>query len=889
MNLGEGGLILLRRWDRPGLSTWLGLDLLGPDIIQDLPDPLHPGSDLVGAVLLAGDFSPAYVSAGRTLLLSEGLLWSLIDPLDAGRSLDAVPAERHEIERALRAERRRFAGAMVWWRQQGMAEGGALRGLLRGFTPDLTVLLDVLDQAGARVNPPPGAQEGPVPVAGKTPDPLPHLVPEAVQAWLGSDSGLGAVYGAGFGARDEQADMARQVTEALVARRPLLVESGTGVGKTLAYLVPLLAAVRQEDVRAVISTHTRTLQSQILDQDLPRMQPLLQDLKCALLMGRRNYLCLRQRQDFLTRSLESLQDSLQTMAFRMWLRATREGMREELVGHPLLDEVLPRIFDVAEPCIPGQCYEGGECFVQAARRRARSADLLIVNHSLLMHDLKAERTLIGEYDFLVVDEAHRLPQVALDSHGLACGRWRMEDIGELLGGWGQGLPGRCALLEGRLRQLDPGSAGAADAVAVFGRVVQECRPLFANWWSAVTADLSDLLASAGNGQWRIRIRDKAESLRGSLVVVGGLLEKLAEASAACSRFAGLANGIEELPAMVQDDLAQVAQACQLLDRLQEDIHFLVRDPDDRWVTWAEATPRGPLKILGATLVESGELLREYWLENGLSPVMTSATLAVGEDFTHMLRELGLTNRRPSTLTHTTPSPFDYHRQVLVLTPSHFLPPDAVGFGGEVGEVLATLMRDIGRKTMGLFTSYRHLAEAGRMLQEAGITPPGPGRAVGAATLLQQTPGVSAAPLMSAFRAYRRAVLLGTSSFWEGVDFPGADLEILVVAKLPFLVPADPWVQARCEQVAARGDNPFTDFMVRDAVLRLKQGFGRLIRRHRDRGVVIILDTRLHTKNYGATFLASMPVMPRSFGDQQEMVERVREFFQQADAELKEKP
>jgi len=882
MKPGDNGLILLRRWERPGRPLYLGLDLAGSERILEVPSPRQPPAELGGAILVAGDSSPEILLDGTTLLISEGLLWSLVDPLGAGREDFASHFERHEVEAALRGLRTRLWERLPWWREQGRAEAPHLRRLLDGFQPDLTSLLSCLDRLpGPKAERVAGSGDsGPAPAVG---DPLPDLVPAAIHAWLASPAGLGSVYGVGFAPRVEQADMGQVVAKALAGHNPLLIESGTGVGKTLAYLVPLLAGVIGMGKRAVVATHTRALQSQLLDKDLPRLQPLLGETRCALLMGRRNYLCLRQRRSFLTRPCEDLQDALARAAFRMWLRATVYGLREELEGHPLLQPFLPELFDGPEPCIPGDCYEGGECYVQGARRRARTADLLVVNHSLLMNDLKMGRTILGEFDYLVVDEAHRLPQVALDTHGLSCGRWRMTEIGDLLGGWGSagGLPARPALLAGRLRELGPEGAHAGDAAENLGRLAQECRPLFQTWWRAVGEDLQVLLRDPGQGRGRTRIKDKADTFGTALSAVGPLLEKLAETVVAGSRFAVLAGALAELPAGIQDDLGQVGQACQLLDKLQVDIHFLMRDPDERWVTWAETTAAGSLKALGATLVESGELLREYWLGTDLQPVMTSATLAVGEDFSHMLGELGLTRRRPAAVTCTSPSPFDYHRQVLVLTPERFLAPDAAGFGREVGSVLAALVHHIGRKTMGLFTSYRHLGQAQQVLEESGLEQPGSGSVPGRPVLLRQVSGAPAAPLATAFRRYRHAVLLGTASFWEGVDFPGTDLEVLVVSKLPFLVPADPWVQARCDLVSARGENPFTDFMVRDAVLRLKQGFGRLIRRPEDRGVVVILDTRLHTKNYGATFLASMPVMPRSFGDQEELIARVGDFFQQS--------
>jgi ATP-dependent DNA helicase DinG len=335
--------------------------------------------------------------------------------------------------------------------------------------------------------------------------------------------------------------------------------------------------------------------------------------------------------------------------------------------------------------------------------------------------------------------------------------------------------------------------------------------------------------------------------------------------------------MDDLTGGLEDDLAQIAQAGQLLRQLQADVHFVTTDPDEDWVTWLEPGRQRGIARLGATLLEAGEVLRDCWQDTSRSPIMTSATLAVGDDFTHMMGELGLTRRRPPCATHTSPSPFDYHEQALVLTPRHFPEPNARDFGPAVGDLLAALMRGVGRKTMGLFTSYRMIREAGESLAAAGFAAD-PAAAGEEPVVLAQSPGMATGALLARFRRCRRGLLLGTSTFWEGVDFPGEDLEILVVTKLPFLVPNDPWVEARCDRIQAAGENPFTSFMVRDAVLRLRQGFGRLIRRTGDRGVVLILDNRLHTKNYGTTFLHSLPVMPASFGDTADLLERVNGFF-----------
>ena len=673
--------------------------------------------------------------------------------------------------------------------------------------------------------------------------------------------------------------MARGVARALTTDSALMVEAGTGVGKTLAYLVPLAGRLRRDPrLRAVVSTHTRALQNQIVEHDLPRLTPLLEGRKFALLMGRRNYLCLRQRLAFDSRPINDLSESLQAVAFRLWLHATREGLREELAQHPLLSPLVPALFDAADLCLPGQCYDGGKCFVQKARQRAREAHLLVVNHSLLLHDMMADHTLLGEVDHLVVDEAHRLPAVVLDTHGVAVGNWRLEEIEDLLGARQGDSFQRVTLASTRLAAEGREGERAAGAAADFARASARVFRSFRQWWQALGRRVDQEVPDRRHRQGRVRVRDKDEAFgafRGDTMT---LLEDLATAGEAYATFARRASVLDEMSAGLEDDLAQLGQAGQLLGQLYRDVKNLATSPDENWVTWLEPGSAKGVRRLGATLLEAGAVLRRYWQEQERSPIVTSATLAVGEDFTHMMGELGLTRRRPATETLACPSPFDYGKQVQVLAPAHFPAPSAPDFGRAVGQVMAGLARSIPRKTLGLFTSYRLIDEVERELEREGMAVGGSSFQPGATQILAQRPGTSTPNLLAGFRHAPRAMLLGTSTFWEGVDFPGEELEILVVTKLPFLVPSDPWVEARCERLAAAGENPFTSFMVRDAVLRLRQGFGRLIRRISDKGALIILDNRLHTKNYGVTFLGALPVVPRTFADPDDLLDQLDHFF-----------
>jgi ATP-dependent DNA helicase DinG len=859
---GEGGRLLLRHGGRI-------LDAGAPhrELADDDPSlrRLPPGSVLVmpsppGAAWLA--------RSGDGWLVAEELFWSLVDPLAPGAAADD-PDTTDLL--------RRLWGRLAWWRAVEESERGACAALLDRYVRGGRDLVTIIDRV-ARAGSPFGAAAGPP--AAEPPAAAPSLPrdPAALAAYLTDPAGLGACFGEGFVPRREQADMAAAVARALDHGQALLAEAGTGTGKTLAYLAPLVANLADPERRAVIATYSRALQAQILDGDLPRLLGGGHARLARLLMGRGNYLCLRQRRTWLARPLEDGMDALRTAALRMWLAATAEGRRDELAGHPLLGSETPTLFSGVQPCLP-ECWEQPGCFVVRARRLARDARLVVVNHALLLSDHAAGGALIGPFSDLVVDEAHRLPGATLDACTIRLDQRRLADLEELVGSMrpaGQ-LPETAALAGVRLRQ-EPAGERAAEAAEAFGRAVGRCQRAYAVWWRSAGDHLAPGEGHAPGQRQRIVHKDVVFGVIAERT--GELLEAAAETSAAAAILNQRAEAHEDLPPGTMDLLVRCAQAGQLAQSIERDVRFVTGDPGDRWVTWLEPGRRGELRALGATPLESGPLLRDVWQDRQLAPVATSATLAVGEDFGFMMGELGLTGRRPQTAAVTVPSPFRWETQSLALAAEDMPDPDSADFPEAVAEVLADLRRDVGRQTLGLFTSYRLLQDvAGRLREAEGeadlfdADPPG--------DLLVQSPGASPVDLRDRFRASRGATLLGASTFWEGVDFPGESLEVVVVTKLPFLVPNDPWVQARCDHLRQAGQDPFRDFMVRDAVLRLRQGVGRLLRRRQDRGVILLLDNRLIKRGYGATFLASLPAPVRWLPRRADLAGAVADFLSRA--------
>ncbi|PID80781.1 hypothetical protein CSB20_05710 [bacterium DOLZORAL124_64_63] len=880
----ERDLLHARAWRQGSDEGWLAIDLIGGDRLYRLQTETSPPPELPAPFLVSGRDGSCVPLPDGGVRLSEGAFWALLDPLRPWPFADGVASGALEAENQLRELVLRFRRRARWWQNLESEVRAGCRNLLRGRKPDLLPLLTMLTDlplkplaTSARELEP--EKQDPAVQDLVVPPELPASS-RAMRAFFLEEDALGALYGEHFRPREEQAIMAEEVSASLERGEALLLEAGTGVGKTLAYLLPLLTAVRHGEQRAVVSTHTKALQSQILEQDLPRLKPLLGDKSFNLLMGRANYLCLRQRLAYAQRPVENFDQALAAASFRLWLAVTSDGLREELSHHPLLGPDLDRIFFRSDNCLPGQCYEGDRCYVQRARRRARDADLLVVNHSLLMHDLKAGHMLLGEIDYLVVDEAHRLPAVALESHAVACGPRRLDEIRDLLGSRHK-EGSRFELLDllaARLEPLGKDGAKAARRLVDYSRALRRAFGAYQDWWQALADRVDSVMPQPHQRLGRARVRDKSEAFGIMRRETAELLIRLAEAGTAFADLKRATDKLEDLSSGLEDDLAQVASSGTLLRQLEQDVRFLMEDEDEDWVTWVQPGPESGVRVLGATLLEAGTVLRGYWEDTPYAPIMTSATLAVGEDYQHMMGELGLLRRRPPCRTVTCPSPFDYDRQALILAPRYFPAPGARDFSQAIGEVMRTLAMNVPRKTMGLYTSFQMIRHSCEVLAEAGLTDD-PHSTCGP-VILAQDPRVPAGGLLDKFRAHRRAMLLGTATFWEGVDFPGRDLEILVVTKLPFLVPSDPWVEARCERISAAGDNPFIRFMVRDAVLRLRQGFGRLIRRLGDRGVVIILDNRLHTKNYGATFLSALPSVPATFGDADDLVGRIEQFFQQ---------
>jgi ATP-dependent DNA helicase DinG len=606
----------------------------------------------------------------------------------------------------------------------------------------------------------------------------------------------------GFSTREEQIGMATAVDHALRTRGRLVVEAGTGTGKTFAYLVPALLSGR----RVVISTGTRTLQDQLFSRDLPMVASALgRPVRIALLKGRANYLCLHRlelaEQQATTRGL-AREVATALPKVRDWSRSTRRG---DVAEFALLGEsapVWPWVTSTRDNCLGPECGAFERCHVVQARRDAQAADVIVVNHHLLMADLVLKEEGFGDLlpsaDAVVIDEAHQLADVAAMFLGFVVSARQIQALtrdlaSEYLGGAPQVDVAASQTLERQVSELQ----------YVFGDLRERQQ---SDQWSGAAIELLDRIQHS--------LYDLAKSL--SATDHAGL-------TAICSRATEVGSRIATL--LAKDEAGEEGVRWAQASSSNLSLHYAPVDV---------ATPLS--KLIGA---HAGA-----W-------ICASATLAVGHDFAHFTRRVGIKDAQTAQFG----SPFNFERQALLYLPRGLDAPSSPRHTQQVIEAALPVLEASGGRAFLLFTSHRALRDAAQiLLRRLAPRPPYP-------ILVQGD-----APrdvLLTRFREYGNAVLLGTSSFWEGVDVKGAALSVVVIDKLPFAVPDDPVLKARLAAIERQGGNAFFDEQVPQAVITLKQGVGRLIRDHDDFGVIMLCDQRVRTRGYGRIFLDSLPAMPRT--------------------------
>jgi len=694
---------------------------------------------------------------------------------------------------------------------------------------------------------------------------------------LGARGGLARLLGEGFEARDGQLDMALATRKCLEREEHLMVEAGTGIGKSLAYLVPALLHGARERERVVVSTHTKALQEQLMDSDLPLLRRLGYPGRFRLLLGRNNYLCRRQLRRALHWRPREREEALARFGLLHWAAQSREGRRAEVADHPWFEPYWRALFESIEPCSPHVCHPEPSCFVVRARRAAREAPVVVVNHALLMMDLKSAQTLMGPSKLLVVDEAHQLGEVALHAMSRRLTRERLEVYRNLLGDrrTPKGLREVCGRIRAAGQKLErPRAVSLGERL---DRQSENLMGLFLRWFEAMEIYGRELLGQHASRPGPHRYHDAAEAFGG----VRDHIDALLEASSVFDET--LASTVAELGSLIEQG-ATLDEAHESLASLLEfhrdfdaSMRFAIRSDDEDWVYWLDWRGDAGLGAIVAAPLTVEEPFSQLWDRHYNSVVLTSATLAVGEDFTPFAESVGMTLVSRYTESLLVPSPFDFERQALVLTAGDLPQPNAPEFAGRVAHMLHEIASHRETKILVLSTSYRFIDELVDSLQGHRNEFLDPERVH--YELLAQAPGQPRAVLADRFRRAKAAVLLATGSFWEGIDFPGRELEVLVLPRLPFAVPTDPVVEGRVERARRLGKDPFEDVSLADAVLRLKQGVGRLLRSATDRGVVLLLDQRLMSKSYGVSFLKSLPKSCELVATLDEAPPRVLEFLQ----------
>jgi DNA polymerase-3 subunit epsilon/ATP-dependent DNA helicase DinG len=658
----------------------------------------------------------------------------------------------------------------------------------------------------------------------------------------------------GFEHRPQQVDMLRAVATAFNEQQHLMVEAGTGTGKSIAYLLPAVTFASLNGERVVVSTNTINLQDQLFLKDVPDLQKILPfEFRAVLLKGRSNYLC-RRRLAAVRQVGVSSADELRMLAkVLVWVPSTQSGERGELfMPNPVEQALWGRISAESETCTLDRCRfrERGRCFFYRARRAAERAHLLIVNHALLLSDVAVENRVLPEYRYLIVDEAHHLEanvtrQLSFHADQRVVER-ALNELARPVGvrryvGFLSDVLARCqgrippndwAVLEGHVhglqRQIEATLTSLYAFFTVLGDFLREHSPRRGNYDQRLRLTSGLRVQPA----WS-EVEITWDNLSSQLYSIVGDLEQLC-------------GGLNDLEGFDIPDLEGMAQDCNgylvRLSELREQINGCIAEPVPSAIYWASVSSRDERVVLHAAPLHVGSLVEKHLFRPKETLILTSATLTTDDHFDFIRERLHAWDADELAVG----SPFDFESSTLLYLPTDIPEPNQPYYQKTVEQTLVALCRATEGRALVLFTSYHQLRNTARAitgpLSDDGIV------------VFQQGSGTSRVQLLENFRTTPRSVLMGTRSFWEGVDVAGAALSVLVITRLPFAVPDDPIFAARAESF----DNPFGEYAVPETILRFRQGFGRLIRTKTDLGIVVVLDKRLLTKSYGPMFLNSLP-------------------------------
>ncbi len=832
------------------IEDFLGADpIIGHNISFDIGFLASSGVRLTNPSYDTWDLASVFMPQSRQYSLKHLTTHFGVEHKDAHRALADAMATKNVYIKLLRLAAEQDSGLLNYisnlavrsrWSISAALSG--LEGVGGGRTSAVGLTGLDLQQLSVRLGSPEKRRADPS---------LGDLDEENVAGLLARNGPFAKVF-SGFEHRAEQEEMLAGVTKAMYHNQHLVVEGGTGVGKSMAYLLPAALFAISKGQRVVISTNTINLQEQLMNKDIPALTAVLEQsglvqkgvLKAALLKGRTNYLCLR-RWNHLARSDSPTVDEARLLSkTSVWMQNTVSGDRSEinLAGR---DAGSWNHISAGEKGFCPGLRDGSPCFLRAARERAEQAHIIVVNHALLLSDLARGGGLIPDYQHLVIDEAHNLEDEATRQLGFNVSQDKLDEIWEPQ-----------ARLTTQLRQAmaaeglaSPVRQEAENAVSGVEGESARVRQIWARLWAEVERFQSNQKSGPEDNGPQLLITPQIRSTQGwtdlhlawENLDVG--LRQTAQHAGRLHRFLESTElpGASDQPAL----LMETANLMDDMESLRSQLDSILGNPMDDDIHWIgnDQARNNPSTSLNSAPLDISSTLSANLFQQKDSVILTSATLSTEGSFEYFKSRVGVGSDSQELLVG---SPFDYRKAALLLIPEDMPPPNSDRYVDSMVKVLTDLGTKMKGRTMALFTSYASLRAVAQRLRA-------PLMGEGIQVLAQSVDG-SAQQLMTRFAEEPDSVLLGTSSFWEGVDLPSGLLKALVLTRLPFQVPTDPIVRAR----SAQYQDAFNEFSVPQAVLRFRQGFGRLIRNKEDRGAIVIMDNRITGRPYGNSFLRSIP-------------------------------
>lgn len=667
-----------------------------------------------------------------------------------------------------------------------------------------------------------------------------------------SPGGPFSKYMQNFESRNEQLEMLQAITNALSNSQHLMVEAGTGIGKSFAYLVPAVFWSMRNNTRVIISTNTLNLQDQLINKDIPDLKKALDiDLRASVLKGRINYLCPRRLEALRHRRPRDAGELRLMAKVLVWLEKGGNGQLSELnLTGPAEYDLWNRLSAQDEACTADVCMNrmGGVCPYFQARQAALSAHIIVVNHALLLSDVVANNRVLPEYKYLIVDEAHHLESASTNALSYRVTKTDIQRLFDELGGSNNGILG--SLLTDLSNQLKPAEYSAVSRVVerstdLAFRIQNRFRDFFTKIEAFLLQERNGKEIGDYGQQVRIISATQHQPIWDDIMIswdeVASPLDELQRSLS--SLISGLsdedAGGIEK----IENLMGEILSVVRRLQEMHTNIDAMVSDLDNNTIYWIEVDAKYNRLSLNFAPLEIGPLMQKFLWHTKESVVVTSATLTANNNFDYIRARLSADEADELVLG----SPFDYENSAMLFLPNDVPEPiDYKNYQRSVERAIIRTARATGGRMLVLFTSYRQLKATSHVVS--------PLLAKDNIHVYEQGEGASTSSLLNSFKTTERAVLLGTRSFWEGVDVPGEALSILFIIKLPFDVPSDPVISARAETF----ENSFSEYTLPEAILRFRQGFGRLIRTQSDRGIVAVLDRRVRSKQYGQLFLQSLP-------------------------------